>query len=236
MLFSLLSSEPLRVRIFVQLTDRKDDPEIVKLTQRVIDSVNSFYPAQRRYVQLSALSSSAVLREWPRIKQDWGYLSTDVLIGVLLSDDGVSSNFRRYLAKTVTPASLCQYFLVTNGDNLYNIQFLPKLLPLMRRKVDLIAVDFVSRYAQLPRDRREVRVATPNQHLMTNFKRNGVDLGAMLFRAEPIARSGLRFCADHINETTIECAYDSDGYFAERLSTLDAVTTEIVREILFVHQ
>lgn len=45
-----------------------------------------------------------------------------------------------------SPNETCDYFLITNGDNLYGHDFFHHVVPEMRQHYDLIAVEFVSRY------------------------------------------------------------------------------------------
>jgi hypothetical protein len=100
---------------------------------------------------------------------DWCYLETDLLIQKLLNaskmdlrNDEISwpAHHKHFSVNFDTPP-LCDYFLVTNTDNLYGKSFLPTLhKDILASKVcacqpwnsfspcpkDLIAVDFVSHY------------------------------------------------------------------------------------------
>jgi hypothetical protein len=67
-----------------------------------------------------------------------------VTVRYLLSDL-VIRDLRQSRVPHVPP---CEYYMLTNGDNLYSSNLLPAALPYMRKRTDLIAFEFLSRYNQ----------------------------------------------------------------------------------------
>lgn len=72
---------------------------------------------------MSPASHKESLQIWPNIVEDFGYLSTDVVLELVLnatSIEDISWPPRSIAIPAGTkPKYLCDYFLVTNGDNLY---------------------------------------------------------------------------------------------------------------------
>jgi len=238
MLLSLIATNYPSLSITVLITDEFQRDVII----HIVHAINHL-PLVKVAIEVSTLSESDVEAEFgPKDSRpaDWHYLLTDMAL-------------ERHI---VYPSSGCTYTLVTNGDNLYNVQFFKALEAHMKNGTSLIGVHFTSRYSY----RR-----LPNQHVLTTFKYASIDLGAMIFKVETLIRQQELFILprlrkwihdDYRNKTghdpwpdvhllpssTVWSHFQgwrpfrgADGYLAERLIAAN-VTSAIIPQILFIHQ
>src|SRR5690349_3285689 len=90
-----------------------------------------------------------------------------VCIFRFLLSDLVIDDLRHLRVPNVPP---CEYYLVTNGDNLYSSSLIPASIHLMRDGVDLIGFEFISRYKQMHEDMVD-HIGRPDQvRVCTAFK------------------------------------------------------------------
>lgn len=98
-----------------------------------------------------------------------------------------------------------------------------------------MGVDFVSRYVNpseaLVNGRRGW--FAPNQMVVNGLRVNRVDLGAVVFRAQLLATLNARFC---VHTMTTSCAFATDGQFVELIVMQPNVKSEVVHQVLFMHQ
>lgn len=157
----------------------------------------------------------------PDYKNDFGYSYTDAAIDLLLFD------------KKVYP---CDYFIFTNGDNLYTSGFIDKYIKKdMQDAVDMVGFDFISRYEQyspfvhdqiFDDGSRKVKEAT--------FTVGGIDLGAFVIRKSVIeADSDMRFV--HLSNLRRSELKLADGVFIEH-GSLKNLKKRVHRQTLMVHQ
>lgn len=137
----------------------------------------------------------------PTYKQNlYGYDATDLALELSLHSGGS-----------------CDYYLFTNGDNLYANALFQTPATLMRQSIDMIAFDFVSHHHH-------------NKLNSVEFFNSYVDLGAVLVSRRAIQEANATFVG---NRTS---CFACDWYFFASLLNRTDVTTRIVREVLFLHQ
>ena len=135
--------------------------------------------------------------------------------------------------------SLCQYVIMTNGDNLYSKDLGMNVLPYMNAKKDIIAWNFVSRYyrpgdTKVGRGKEKIspEIVDNGTHkcIEAALRKDYADLGTAAYRVAFLKQHRLHI---HYPNGT----YDgwSDGAFAERAASLTD-TSIILRQTLFVHQ
>jgi hypothetical protein len=129
-------------------------------------------------------------------------------------------DFTDIVLDRVLERSACDYFLFTNGDNLYSRYFFSAASSHMKDGIDLIAVDFACHHA--------------GNHLrQVLFYNSGIDLGAALVSRRSIDATGARFLRGQVNATTR--AYYADWLFFAALLADNATSTALIRQILFMH-
>ncbi len=120
-------------------------------TDKVIDStawlkdmanaVNVLF--EREYVVTANITQRDILRKYSKkitgVGDDFGYIISDEIMSDILK--------KRDLARELNDTKLeCDYFMVTNGDNVYGPDMMPALLHYMRENYDMVGFDFTSRY------------------------------------------------------------------------------------------
>jgi hypothetical protein len=204
------------------------------------------------FVHVSPVNSTSARQAWNAVDDSWGFLSTDEVIHLLmmtgdLSGDGAAMGasiamhypenlrglalYNRTLemppyprAGTRGTTSACKYFLLTNGDNLYNVQLMQRLTYYMRRRAPLIGFDFTSRHPLAPVASTHQPFCTVaglgrNQQVYSQFVPEHIDLGAMAISAELFQGRRLRFCAEDIQQGK-PCDATMDGFMAKLLFNL----------------
>lgn len=116
------------------------------------------------------------------------------------------------------------YFLFTNGDNLFNADFLKATLPFMDEGNDIIAYDFVSHHQS-------------NTLIKVRFQFTFIDLASALFSHKAIAaaRKDGRGTFTPERELTKDMFF-RDWRFVEELISRPGVTTAIAPGVLLFHQ
>ena len=118
---------------------------------------------------------------------DFGYVLTDYAMEDLLREGG------------------CDLFLVTNGDNVYSPSYLERVMPNILAGSDVVASHWISRYNVTSKWLRMAAGADCGpgrlglfQEFFPRFRRQCIDLGAVLFRSALLQRTGLRFLVDEL--------------------------------------
>lgn len=177
------------------------------------------------------------------LRSDFAYMATDAALDLLRNAtyDMLYSD-RLVLQPSQRPRNrdpqrggrrLCDYYLFTNGDNLYHANLFPAAMPLLRLRHDMVAFEYVSRWnyrwfdTQAARSGRDVQIFTAPT-------RGSIDLGAAFFSASLLncAQYG-RFVLDATDRSTPWKELDSDLGMRLAQQTRDIV---IIRRVLFIHQ
>lgn len=210
----LLHAGFYNVRIYIINTDRSTDNKMLKET---IESINKL-AVRTDFITLLSLGKSS--------DNDYGYTLTDQALSYLYDQ------YEQF-------PSICQYLIVTNGDNLYSRYLGSKVLPHMIAKKDIIAWDFVSRYERLHLIQSKKEAKSGNSQIFDDgtakcisvvLEIGGIDLGAAAYRLEFLTKHRLQF-RDSRGDYTAQ----SDGYFMSKASRF-ANSSIIIRQTLFIHQ
>jgi hypothetical protein len=237
LLLSLLRTKSRQVKIEIIRTYSwtSDDPRLL----RIVSMVNLFVSGSP--VSLSKLGDSDVANAFPNLSPDpkltWagdaGYILTDFIIESFLrraerhSSDGI---------------------LVTNGDNLYAAAFVDAVHSALAEGADVVATYFSSHY--------EWTADKVNKTLQSGFgpsrlgsdvevrtspslRVGGVDLGAVVMRADLLERSGKRFVLNNLKLDPAGSSIDflqADGHLFESLADMRDVRIKIIPRMLFIHQ
>jgi hypothetical protein len=211
----------------------------------------------KRSVEISPVMQRIAQPLHPYIESDFsGYIATDEAMALLLAAArpeqarvwrGVSSpgfDKQRVPAEMFLDRgrSFCDYFLVTNGDNLYHPDLHSRLLPLMRQGVKFIAYDFVSRYFFNKAMNIGMAGCTQcrwgvAQVIYTRLDVGFVDLGSMVVAAAAFQQHNDLYCLKRaLREKEKQCSNASDGHFASVFGRDLTVSRNLIRETLLLHQ
>lgn len=137
----------------------------------------------------------------------YGYDVTDAALAAVLAD------------------GCCTYLLITNGDNLYSVDLFSAVEPWITRQYDMIAWDFISHH---PRN------GTSNLKIEVQLKRQHVDLGAVLFRADFVQAAGAKFLPQGPQTSDL---FARDWWFVDMLLQSSVhPTIHLLHRVLFFHQ
>lgn len=165
---SLASNNYPNLKVF--LVDTGDDFSDLSNFPSLFNSLYS-----KDFVHISDITRAVPTQKFPTFTDTYGFLQTDLVV-----EDLSSSNHN------------CDYFLATNGDNLYSTDFLKVTVPHLRKSVDLVAVEFVSHYCYASASEWIPRIGCYNQHY-TSYNLGRIDLGAAMFRKQKVIDSDIRF-------------------------------------------
>ncbi|CAF2031657.1 unnamed protein product [Rotaria magnacalcarata] len=201
------------IHIYVINIDKHVDTDLLSRTIDIINRI-SHRPG---YIRLFSIGTPG--------DNDFGFPQTDLALTYLYNQHEHSP-------------SVCQYVILTNGDNFYSQDLGNNILPHMVAKKDIIAWDFVSRYKRPDRivedqERKNFPLiidAGTAKCLQVALKIGSIDLGAAAYRLAFLKQHNLQL---HYPNG----AYDelSDGYFAETAGNLTNASV-ILRQTLYVHQ
>lgn len=145
---------------------------------------------------------------WPNA---YGYDYTQYALDYLLQDDKSHD-----------------YFLFTNGDNLFNADLFKATLPFMDEGNDIIAYDFVTHHH---------REGIMNTLVKVRFQLSFIDLGAALFSHKAITAARKDGLGTFIPERELtKDMFSRDWRFVEELISRPGVTTAIAPGVLLFHQ
>ncbi|KAJ3305442.1 hypothetical protein HDV03_001536 [Kappamyces sp. JEL0829] len=176
-LFSL-SQNKARPLVYLLITDRTSSRAAA---QEIVTTVNGILGEQTNHL-LPITPADARKHLDIDTVQEYGYAYTDAAIDLILHD------------KQTYP---CDYFIFTNGDNLYSKGFIDDYIAKdMKQGLDIMAFDFVSRYVwSLPSETEYHTTDGTRLPIRADFKVGNLDLGAFVVRAGFIAKWNLRFLA-----------------------------------------
>ena len=203
------------IRIYVVNTDKRTD---IQLFNSTIDFINNFV-FQKDYITLLDLGT-------PPVVTDYGYGMTDRALSHLYEQ------YTEY-------SSLCQYLMVTNGDNLYSRNFGKKIVQHMKAKMDIIAWGFVSHHFK-PHQQETIdekknvvpKIADDGTQkcIPVQLQSEMIDLGAAAYRFGFLYQHRLLFA-----QPGSPYASASDGTFVEKLAKLTNASV-LLRQTLLMHQ
>lgn len=251
-LLSLIRTEYTNLRLILLQTDTRNyDP--AKMAE-IRDFVNQH--EQRNYVFLSPIQPDQGEKLFPNLPpENFGYLVTDLLMEELLSATfGNPGEIHQgplvCFPNSPTPKqNLCDYFIFTNGDNLYHYALFDALLPFMQRAVAGIAFEFTSRYDHR-RENEDIisayayfKEAYRDVHIYTKWEREHIDVGTMLVSASWLRTSQLRFCIQ-LARTRARSRWKPgmlsglDGTFAFNMRRMlgNDSAPQVVHRVLMMHQ
>ncbi|KAJ3373489.1 hypothetical protein HDU91_006890 [Kappamyces sp. JEL0680] len=208
-----LSQNSLKPSVYLVITDAESSvPEAEAIVQKTNDFVG------RRLASVLPITASDAQRYFDlESGQEYGYAYTDAAIDLLLA------NKARYP---------CDYFLFTNGDNLYASGFIDDYLDRdMKQDLDIIAFDFISHH-KWSDARQEGYHVTDGTRVSINadFRTMHVDLGAFVIKAEFLAGHHLRFV--RAGQTDF---FTADGSFIEQAAALTD-RKRVHHQVLMIHQ
>lgn len=244
LLFSLLSAQKRR-RVQIVLVRTYDwKPGNDAGVEDAASLVNMMVSGES--VSVSPLSDIDARALFPNLRPDpkltWardaGYILTDLVIGSLLE----------HRIKERSGGCATDAFLVTNGDNLYASGFVDAIDEAITNGADLTATYFSSHYEwteeKVSRARQQghgpLRTGLDPEVLTSpGLRIGGVDLGAVVMRADLLQQSGRRFVLDRLKHDPVGGSIDflqADGELFESLANLPNVHVTIVPRLLFLHQ
>jgi len=210
---SLASNNYPNLHIFLVDVHLNDQPDFTYMSN-FADLFNSLYG--KTFVHASNVTMKVALNRFPKYPSfDYGYLQTDLML------EQLSQPSNEYG---------CEYFVATNGDNMYVRDFLGATVQSMREKIDLIGLGFASHYCY------EEKVCYVQQTPLFSVGR--IDLGAALIRKQKLVASGVYFVLDSLKTDPTGSAvgfYLADGLFYEKLVRYNA-TTKVIPGVYFIHQ
>lgn len=175
------------------------------------------------FVHLSGATKELMKAKYPEyLLNDFGYRLTDMAMEELSAPDSKYN---------------CDYFVATNGDNLYNSEFIWHTMPHMRKSVDIVGVEFASHYCYDKAEYFRPRTGCYAHHY-TQFKLQRIDVGAALIRKQKLLDLKMnfiqRFLKDDPKGERVE-RWFCDGFFFQDMISMGA-THEIVHGVYFWHQ
>lgn len=203
------------IKIFAVNTD--DHTDIVRL-RKTVKFINDFV-SETDFVKLLDLGPIPFMNQY----------------GYGVTDQGLQYLYEQYERNS----TICQYLLVTNGDNLYTKNFGKHVLRHMFNKVDIISWAFVSHHFK-PGLRWKINQAANFAPVRIDdgtekcsvpvFQKGVIDLGATAYRFEMLYRHKLFY---RVGNRPFVMA--SDGEFIERVVRLTNNTVAL-GQTLFIHQ
>ncbi|KAJ3347610.1 hypothetical protein HDU91_006738 [Kappamyces sp. JEL0680] len=201
--------------IFLVITDNSPLEKVREII-KIFNSLIGFEMAK-----LLPITNTDAEKLNPDYEKDFGYSHTDAAINYLLENE---ANYK------------CDFFLFTNGDNLYSNKFIDDYLQHdFEDGYDIIIFDFISRYQST------IAGSWGDQHddgtrkvVQSKFQRRYIDLGAFVIRASLMKEDpNLRFVETCRN--TQYGFFEADGYLIEA-SVRKPTKNMVHRQVLMVHQ
>ncbi len=231
MLTSLFVSEyPYMKAILLDTDSEIDSTPWMKDTAKIVNEI-----FEKEYVVTANATQRDVLEKYTNnqtgVTDDYGYILTDEVIQQILKE--------RKIARELGTKPECDYFMATNGDNLYSPDMIPALLYYFRQDYDIVSFDFTSRYASAPGDaNNQQRVFKPNredQQLYTQFLIEYIDKGACCFKADTLKSNDMSFAFRWFSPTP-KSAVTWDGEFYHDFASLTGIKSHIIDRVCMFHQ
>eukprot|EP01038_Epipyxis_sp_PR26KG_P008893 gene8893-11996_t len=209
-------TEFISFRIYMIDTENTS-PQFNSFLRHITNQINSM--AYRRIVFL-AKQDGVPEREYQN--PFYGYDSTEFLMSQMLHEYQTSMVSRHHVYKQ----SVCDWILVTNGDNMYNNAWFDAITPYLgRRDLDILGWDFVSHH---PRD------GVTNTVISIELKRRYVDLGSVLIRSNLFLKSKAEFLPESLFTPDL---FARDFLLLERMMNVtNENRTMLIHKCLLFHQ
>jgi len=183
---------------------------------------NSLY--NREFVHTTNITKQYRYERFPNFtREDFGYAQTDLMIEQLSAPNHPQK---------------CDYFLATNGDNLYSKDLMSQTIEQLRNGTDLVGFHFISHYCfRFPAYWRP-RAGCYTQHY-TEFARFKIDLGAAWFKKDRMLEIDNNFIMNALKlypDGSMSRVQILDGEFFERFNNTAGTTSTIVSAALLMHQ
>lgn len=213
--FALYQSGFDNIRLYLVNTDNRTD---MQLLHTKINYINQLV-FRKDYIVLLDLGLLLVAG-------DFGYGMTDRALAHLYEQH------TRY-------STLCEYIMITNGDNLYARSLGAKILPHMKTKNDIIAWSFVSHHywGSLQEVVDNTKSMVPkvvddgtSKCITVKLQTAAIDLGAAVYRFEFLNKYKLLF-----RESGHSYKFTTDGNFVEKAARLTNASV-ILKQVLLHHQ
>ena len=159
------------------------------------------------------------------LQYDFGYLQSDAVLRKVLARKGAEGE------------DVCNYILVTNGDNLYADALLDFTCPHMRSATGIIGYYFsshnagVGTWGKQALSQGRIERTGSNVLFKTRLRKGWCDLGAVMIRADL-----LRGMPNGRIFTDCGAWREADGRMIERLVRVPNISTVVLDRILFFHQ
>ncbi len=189
MLTSLFVSGYPNMKAILLDTDSKIDSTYwMEDTAKV---VNGIY--EKDYVVTANITQRDILKRYTNaqtgVKADYGYILTDEVIFQIMRE--------REIAGKLGTKPECDYFMATNGDNLYSPDMVSALLYYLRQDYDIVSFEFTSRYPiHAGNANNQLRIFHPrrsDQQVSTQFLVEYIDKGACCFKADTMESYNMTF-------------------------------------------
>ena len=216
-LLSLSYNPKSNIRMYLLLTDETSS---VKDAQSIALNANNLIGQDMVSVLPITFQDAHVLKN--DTENDYGYSYTDAALNYLMKKDTTEQ---------------CQYFLITNGDNLYTKSFVDDYISKdMNESYDIIGYDFISHHKRISSQvDRYIYNDGSRVHVDADFVRSRLDLGAFIIKKEFLRQyDELRFLKQKLASRN-SIYHDADGYFIEYANSKTEKKI-IHRQILFMHQ
>jgi hypothetical protein len=171
--------------------------------------------------------------------EDYGYIATDLAINDLVlawkAAVGGKSSFpgsKGAILDAALEDVMCDSIFVTNGDNVYGLEFLLATTNAIANGAGAVATGWVSHYNH--------DVLGPNAARKASYVVGHVDLGAVLISTAELAKTGLRFTLVWEDKAWAVLQKGRmalrDGQFFSRLKEELGDRAVTLRQTLFIHQ
>ena len=203
MLGSLLLAAARAENVSLHVLVMNTDSELYSDTSYIRDALQE----QSRILQACRCATLEIVK-FPEAPWDgfYGYDYTQHALERLLDDSSARAD----------------YYLFTNGDNLFSDVLFLNVLPYFEKAADLVAYSFVSHHFE-------------HAIIPVEYKVAHIDLSAVFFRSSMLRqhRAAANFVPLGHNTTGL---WEADWYFIERLIKQDGVRAEVAPGVLLFHQ
>ena len=223
-MMSLLANRPPRLNVFLVNTVESPFPSLPDMIEHanIISNSQIFHDVTNMF---NVSSSRARFGDVDFDK--YGYIITDMVLEYILQQQDENH------------ANLCEYVLVTNGDNLYGNGFFQAAWEKIREGFNVIGVHFISHHNWPPPTPEQVcgpRRGGTDLEIHSALKRNCMDLGGAMFSRSLIG--DIRFIITEIHRAKVDFSrlHGADGYFFERITQQNGAKGVIIPRVLMLHQ
>jgi hypothetical protein len=162
-----------------------------------------------------ANDATNIRKKYSITENDYGYLLTDLTLEWLKQN------------------SICDYLIVTNGDNWYSSNLFDVVVPFIHQGYHAIAFHFVSHHVW-PSAVQSWRAGT-DVEIRTKFEQGWIDLGAGLVDFDLLKQHNIDFAMSTVTAGKPTNWFGLDGEYWLKILEKGAVNA-IIPRVLFVHQ